>query len=276
MSIFKGKTVLITGASSGIGRAFAQKFAALGANLIITARSVERLTEVANHARDAFGCKVNVIGIDLSKASAASQLMMEIRKRQLSVDILVNNAGFGKWSEFLSVDATTYQQMLQLNINAVVELTQLVLPEMLAKGSGGIINVASTAAFVPVPYSAVYSATKAFVLSFSEALYGEYHSRGIQITALCPGGTETQFSDVARSIDRAEEKGPVLRPAGTKTAIMDSPEFVAEVGINAFSIGKPYVISGRKNYLTPLMARILPRKTVINAVGNMFKSLAKP
>ncbi len=142
---------------------------------------------------------------------------------------------------------------------------------MLKRGFGGIINVASTAAFVPVPYSAVYSASKAYVLSLSEALHGEYGPKGIQVTTLCPGGTESNFSQVAQAVGSDQSATSSEAPS----VAMDSPEFVAEIGINTFLKGKCTVVSGKKNYVTPLMARVLPRKTVIQTIGSMFKAFVK-
>ncbi|MCX6132052.1 MAG: SDR family oxidoreductase [Proteobacteria bacterium] len=273
MQDFRGKNVLITGASSGIGKAFAENLAARGSRLIITARSKDRLEELAQELRNKHNSSVDVIALDLSESFAASRLMKEIALRKLEVDVLINNAGFGKWAEFLSVDAATYNQMLQLNINALLELSQLCLPAMLKKGDGGIINVASTAAFVPMPYAAVYAASKAFVLSLSEALYGEYAPKGIQVTALCPGATESNFNQVAL-VPKSDASASV-NATSTSAVVQDSAEFVAEIGLNAFLKGKCYVISGKLNFVTPWIPRLLSRKRVIKVIGNLWKRVLK-
>ncbi len=260
MKSVQAKTILVTGASSGIGKAFAEILAGQGANLILTARSQDRLETLAEQLRQRHGVKIEVVALDLGQPGAALSLFNAIQAKQLSVDVLVNNAGFGKWGGFLTSDMATYGQILQLNIHALMELSYLFLPSMLAKGDGGIINVGSTASFVPVPYAAVYSASKAFVLYFSEALHGEYGDKGIQITALCPGNTASNFASVASSQDDGVNRGA------------DSPQSVAQTGLNAFLAGECTVISG-KNSQVAWLARLLPRKRVIRMVGQAWKKI---
>ncbi|MEK7736631.1 MAG: SDR family oxidoreductase, partial [Pseudomonadota bacterium] len=194
---FKGSTVLITGASSGIGAAFARNLASRGANMILTARSQDTLMRIADELKRKYPISIQVFPADLGDMEAPQQLFEKVRASGISVDVLINNAGFGKWAHFLDEEFDTYRRMLSLNVNALVHLTHLFLPHMLARGTGGVINVASTAAFQPVPYIAVYSASKSFVLNFTEALSGEYSGKGLRFLALCPGNTTTNFMAVA-------------------------------------------------------------------------------
>ena len=180
----------------------------------------------------------------------------------LRVDVLVNNAGFGKWAHFLNESLDTYDQMLSLNMDALVKLTYLCVPDMLAYGKGGVINVASTASFQPIPYQAVYAASKAFVLNLTEALAGEYRGRGVHFLALCPGNTATNFMSTAN--------------ANTTGMPFSTPEEVAEAGLNAFVNGKSCHIHGRANYLSSLLPRVLSRAVVTKIVAGMFKNRVAP
>ena len=260
--IFKGATVLVTGASSGIGEAFAHNLAKRSANLILTARSQDKLAKIADELRGSYRISVHVFPVDLILPDAPKQLFERIKASGLSVDVLINNAGFGKWAHFLGENLDTYEQMLSLNINALVRLTYLCVPDMLARGKGGVINVASTAAFQPTPYIAVYSASKSFVLNFTEALAGEYRERGIHFLALCPGFTDTNFNSIAN-----------VNTAGIHFA---TPDEVAEAGLKAFVKGRSYHVHGCTNYLASLLPRILSRATVIGIVANMFKNRVRP
>ncbi|GLU53132.1 SDR family NAD(P)-dependent oxidoreductase [Dyadobacter frigoris] len=256
MKNLKGKTAFVTGASSGIGLAFAHALAEMGMNIILTARSTEKLNQEANIISKKFRVKTYVVACDLSQKETPDKLYQFVRENQLSVDLLINNAGFGKWGNFLEETIPTYENMLEVNINAVVKLSHLFLPEMLAKGEGGIINVASTGAFQPCPYIATYAASKAFVLSFSEALYGEYYKRGITVTALCPGNTATGFQEVAG--------------ADTSKMYAESAETVAKEGIQAFIQGQNCKVNGMGNNLQSLIPKFLPRKMVIKIVEKMM------
>lgn len=254
---------MITGASSGIGRAFALEIASQGGSLILTARSDDKLQELARQIRRQYNVPVTVIPADLAKPGTANELMDAIHTAKQQVDLLVNNAGVGKWTNFLDEPLGSYEAMVALNITSLMALTYLVLPQMLASGQGGIINVASTGAFQPCPYIATYCATKAFVLSFSEALHGEYQHRGIRITALCPGNTDTGFQAEAQ--------------ANTDGMRADSPETVARQGLKALTQNHSYTIVGTDNYAQALLPRLLPRKTVINLVASMMrKKIRKP
>lgn len=256
MKTIKNKTVLITGASSGIGEAFAYELAKQGANLIITARSEDKLNDLAYKISKEYNVKVNVFTGDLLKKDTPKKLYNQIKEAGLTVDLLINNAGFGKWTNFLDESIDGYEEMIEININALVKLCYLVLPEMLQKGDCGIINVASTGALQPCPYVAAYCASKSFVLNFSEALYGEYSKKGVTITALCPGNTTTGFQSVAK--------------ANTKGMTADTAETVAKQAITALLKKKSFKIVGTVNYLQSFLPRLLPRKSVIMIVRNMM------
>ncbi len=261
MKRIQGKTALITGASSGIGSAFAIELAKGGATLILTARSDDKLQELAGEITTRYHTIVHVFRADLAQPGAAETLIQAIEKAGLSVDLLINNAGVGKWTPFLDEPLSSYEAMINLNITSLMSLTYRVLPTMLAKGEGGVINVASTGSFQPCPYIATYCATKAFVLSFSEALYGEYQPKGITVTALCPGNTNTGFQGTAN--------------ADTQGMRADSPETVARQGIEALKQGANYKIVGMDNYIQALLPRLLPRKTIINLVSDMMSKRVK-
>ena len=258
MDTYKDTTALVTGASSGIGESFTKILASQGANLILTARSTDKLEALQKSLLDAHDIKVDVITNDLSRPGAATELHKEIVSKGLHVDFLINNAGFGKWGKFLDFDTDCYNEMLLLNFNSLIELSHLCLPAMLDKGNGGILNVASTAAFVPLPYSVVYAASKACVLSFSEGLYGEVADKGVHVMALCPGGTETEFASVANdSVDLSGAK-------------WDSADSVAQEGLDAFLNGKSCYIAGKGNKSTALLPRILSRERVIKTTKKMW------
>ncbi len=201
MFAYRGKTALVTGASAGIGAEFARALAARGSDVILVARSQERLRALADELARDFGVRAEVIAADLTRADAARDLYAEAEVRGLTVDLLINNAGFGTHGPFETLAPARDHAEVMLNVAAVVDLTHLFLPAMLKRGDGAVINVASTASFQPVPYMAVYGATKAFVLSFSEALWAECRGRGVRVLALCPGTTATEFFDVVGTQD---------------------------------------------------------------------------
>jgi short-subunit dehydrogenase len=261
---FKGKNVLITGASSGIGKEFAIKLADKGANLILTARSKNELLRLAEQLKlkNPNIC-IHTVPKDLSDPDGATQLFLNISEMKVDVDYLINNAGFGKFCEFPDESFKTYNSMMMLNMHALVELTYLFLPRMIALNSGGIINVASIASFQPLPYQAVYGATKSFVLNFSEALSGELLNSNIRVLALCPGTTESRFMSNAN----ANTSKMKLAPASK----------VVDDGLEAFSSNKIFKVSGTFNYLQSLIPRIVSRSRTVKIVANMFKdSILKP
>ena len=267
---FKDKTVLVTGSSSGIGLAMAEDLAKRGANLILTARSEDKLNEVAATVRE-LGREAHVFSSDLSVPNAAEELHAAINEAGLSVDLLINNAGYGRWGEFTSFDRMDYAKMIQLNITSLTDLCHLFISDMKKKGNGGIINVGSMASFGPVPFANVYSSTKAYVLNFTEALRYEYEEKGIQVMALCPGGTQSNFATTATNqLGKARERANNMERSNAYI----SAEAVAKECLDAFLKNKMYVITGRRNKIMHAIARHLPRKTMLNLSGNMFKSVA--
>ena len=250
MNMYKEKTALITGASSGIGAAFAKALAAAGSHLILVARSEEKLRALANQLSSQHAVRAEVIVADLSRVGAAHAVFEETQQRGLTVDILINNAGFGTYGQFETLDAEREQQEIMLNVNTLVDLTHSFVPAMVARHQGAIINIASIAAFQPGPYAAVYAASKAFVLSFSEALWGEYRTKGVRVLALSPGATSTEFFEVSGSQD--------AMPTNVET-----PEQVVQVALRALEQGRPSVVSGRQNALLANASRFFPRDVVV-------------
>ncbi|MFS0725203.1 SDR family NAD(P)-dependent oxidoreductase [Paenibacillus sp. 1P07SE] len=247
---YQGKTALITGASSGIGEAYAKALAARGCHVILTARSQAKLEALANEITRAHGVQAYALPCDLSQAGAPHLLAQSVSKLGLTVDILINNAGFGTYGRFEDIDPAREQAEIMLNTGALVELTHFYLPGMLERKDGIVVNVASMAAFAPCAYLAVYGATKAFVLSFSEALWAETRGRGVRVMALCPGATDTGFFDEVGNRDMV---------AGNK---MSTPQSVVQAGFRGIDQGSSYSIDGRGNYATALICRLLPRRSL--------------
>lgn len=260
MKSFQAKNVLVTGASSGIGEAFANQFAELGANLLLVARSEDALLQLAKNLEEKFSVQCDVIAMDLSEDNAAKKLFDRANSMNWDIDILVNNAGFGKIGDFEQYDWQTYHSMLQLNINTLTELCLLYLPSMKKKNSGGIINVASTAAFLPIPFSSVYAASKSYVLHFSESLFGELLKTNVTVTCLCPSRTKTKFAKVANSPFPNYE-----------SRAYDTPENSARIGIQGFLKRKNTVISGHQKFLVSLVPRIFGRSRVIKLTSTQYK-----
>ena len=244
-----GMTALVTGASGGIGEAIARDLAERGATVVLVARSAPRLEAVAQDLRDR-GVEVAVETADLADAGAVDRLVDRVHERGLTIDILVNNAGFGDFGEFAASDPDVLSGMVDLNVGALTRLTRQLLPGMIARNRGGVLNVASTAAFWPGPLMAVYYATKAYVLSLSEALAEEVASTQVHITALCPGPTTTGFQARAELADSKLVKGKTL---------MTSVE-VAAAGVEALIAGKRVVIPGSRNRITAMAPRLIPRR----------------
>jgi short-subunit dehydrogenase len=251
--------VLITGASGGIGEAFARRLAARGKDLILAARSEEKLHTLACELESQYAVQAHVIAADLSRPGSAGALHAETERRGLAVDLLVNNAGFAKGGAFGELPFDQQAEMVRLNVNTLVELSRLYLPAMRERRRGGIINVASTAAFQPVPYMAVYGATKAFVLSFSEALAEEVAADGVAVMALCPGATATGFQKRAGVWEGLE-------------ASMASPDRVVADGLRAFERGRRYFVQGGANKLASMAARLGPRRLVLRAAARVVKA----
>jgi uncharacterized protein len=246
------QTALITGASSGIGYELAKLFAKDHHNLILVARGATKLTQVADELQRQFGVSAKAVPLDLTAAPAPQFLFDQLRGEGIAVDILVNNAGYGVLGEFSKVSLEENLGQIQLNINALTQLTKLFLGPMIERHSGKIMNVASTAGFQPGPLMAVYYATKAYVISFSEALANELKGTGVSVTCLCPGPTDTNLQERARMENTRLVKA--LRPMDAKT--------VARDGYRAMMAGKTLVISGFRNWLVAESVRFSPRKLV--------------
>src|SRR6266542_5021935 len=252
-------TTLITGASSGIGEVFARKLAARGRNVFLVARSEEKLITLCNELGRSNSIRAQYVALDLSKPESPARLFAEAEKRGLLVDMLINNAGFGSMDELSKLDLARELNMIDLNIKSLVELTHQFLQPMLERKQGAIINVASTAAFQPVPFMATYAATKAFVLSFSEALWEENRPHGVHVMALCPGVTETNF------FDAAQIQMPPMRVAQT-------PEDVVDTALSGLARKKSHIISGWSNFLMVESERLVPRSLVVRMVGSVLRS----
>jgi short-subunit dehydrogenase len=245
-------TALITGASTGIGYELGKCFAADRHNLILIARQEARLRQVAAELSEQFSVSARVIVADLAKPDAPQKIADEIRQDSLQVDYLVNNAGFGLGGKFSETDLAAELEMMQVNMVALVHLTKLFLPAMVARRSGKIMNVASTAAFQPGPLMAVYYASKAFVLSFTEAIANELAGTGVTVTALCPGPTQSEFQRRAHIENTRLVKGKFM---GMMTA-----ETVAPIGYGGLMQGKRLVIPGLINKVGVQSVRLSPRR----------------
>jgi short-subunit dehydrogenase len=243
------QTALITGASVGIGRDLARVFAEHGHDLVLTARNRGQLEALAAELKQRHGVTVHVIAKDLAQPAAPLELFDEARSRGAPIDVLVNNAGFGTSGPFDRTDVDAILNMLQVNVVALTHLTRLFLPEMLARGHGRILNVASTAAFQPGPLMAVYYASKAYVLSLSEAIAAEVERKGVTVTALCPGPTATEFQK------RAGVENSRLFQRNTMDAMT-----VARAGYAGLMRGKRIVIPGMNNRALALAVRFVPRR----------------
>jgi len=246
------QTALITGASGGIGYELARLFARDHHDLVLVARNAGKLMQVADELQREFGILAKLVPLDLTTASAPQSLFDQLQHESVAVDILVNNAGYGVLGEFAKVSLEDNLGQIQLNITALTHLTRLFLTAMIERRSGRILNVASTAGFQPGPLMSVYYATKAYVISFSEALANELHGTGVTVTCLCPGATDTGFQGRAGLENTLLFKK--LRPMDAKT--------VARDGYRGLMAGKPMVISGLRNWLLAESLRFSPRRLV--------------
>ncbi|MCU0918182.1 MAG: SDR family oxidoreductase [Planctomycetes bacterium] len=243
------KTAVVTGASSGIGAELARIHAAHGGSLVMIARRREKLEALKAELEKTYGIAAYVLVQDLTEAGAAQQVHDHVRSLGLAVDVLVNNAGFGYWGPFHEQDWSVNEALIKVNILVLAALTRIFVPEMVARGHGRVLNVASMAGFVPGPLHAVYYASKAFVVSFSEALANELAGTGVTVTALCPGPTETEFA-----------RTPQMRDVHL-TRRMDSARRVAVIGYEAMRRGKPLVVPGLLNKITTHgLLRLSPRR----------------
>jgi uncharacterized protein len=243
-------TAIITGASTGLGREFARFCARDGYDLVLIARSQPKLEELATEIRQNAGRSTRVITKDLSIPDAAREIFDEVTSAGLPVELLINNAGFGLVGRFWELDEEQQMEMVQLNVGALTHLTRLFLPGFVQRRRGQILNVASTAAFQPGPLMSVYYATKAYVVSFSEAVHNEARDFGVTVTALCPGPTRTEFDKRSGSTDTNLFKSRNVMDAAT----------VAQIGLAALKKGKPLVIAGRLNSVMAFLTRFAPRQ----------------
>jgi short-subunit dehydrogenase len=254
---YAGKTALITGASSGIGESFTRELAARGMNVVLVARSEAKLRHLAQELSQRHKVRAEAITIDLSQEKATRIVQQAVQQFGLEVDLLINNAASFTFAPFEQSDSLDNQQMIMLNIAAMVELTHAFIPAMLARGTGAVLNVGSMASIFPIPYQAVYAATKAFVLSFSEGLWVEYRDQGLRVLALCPGPTRTSF--LVTSLIEPEQAAP--------------PEQVVVAGLRALEQGRSSFIPGAVNNL---QSRILPivlgRSLMARLVGRTVRS----
>jgi len=252
---------LITGASGGIGYELCRQFAKNGYDLILVARDEEKLKTYSEEFKKNHDTKSTIILKDLSSVTSAEEIFHQLKHEKISVDVLVNNAGFGTFGKFLETDLKKELSMMQVNMITLTLLTKLLLPEMIQKKSGKILNVASTAAFFPGPLMAVYYATKAFVYSFSQAIRQELKNTGVSVTVLCPGPTRTGF-----------EKGADLQASKLfKHALMDAP-VVAEIAYKGLMKNKGIVIPGLRNKIQIFSEHFVPR----NLIAGIVESAQKP
>jgi short-subunit dehydrogenase len=241
---------LVTGASGGIGEALARELASRGHDLVLVARSAGKLQALADELAAAHGVSAQVVTADLAVPGAATELAARLEGTQ--VDVLVNNAGFGDFGEFATADPAKISQMVQLNVATLTDLTRAFLPPMLARSKGRVLNVGSTAGFMPGPLMAVYYATKAYVLSFGEAVANELRGTGVTLTTLCPGPVETGFQSGADMGSSKLVKGKRLMSAAT----------CARIAVDATLKGKPVIVAGTSNKLQAMSPRFLPRRLV--------------
>jgi uncharacterized protein len=255
---WQGKWAVVTGASAGIGEAIAVELAEAGVNLVLTARRRERLDLLAERLRAGNGIQTQVIVADLAQSQAPQQIFDATEGAGLQVDLLVNNAGFGEYGEFIRSNLEMQLSMVQVNCTAVVHLTRLFLPAMVARHRGWLMIVASTASYQPVPYLATYGATKAFDRMLAEALAEEMKRHGVRVSALCPGPTESEFNQVA----------------GSRTGDMRKNQTAAEVarrGLEGLSTGDHWVIPYLSGRLQVFTQRFVPRRMVTGAIERLFR-----
>lgn len=243
------ETVLITGASSGIGRALAHRFARAGSTCVLAARSEDTLTALSDTLSAEYDVEAPVLPVDLSTPEAGETVQEKLQAQDRSVDILVNNAGIGARGAFATLDRQRQLDAIRVNVLALTDLAHRLLPGMLDRGRGGILNVASTAAFQAGPYMSVYYATKAYVLSFSEGLADEVADHNVTVTCLAPGPTETNFASKADM-----EETPLFQWTTPMT-----PEAVAEAGYDGFRAGSSLVVPGLQNKFGTLLVKLIPR-----------------
>lgn len=256
------KTALITGASAGIGAAFAKELAERKTDVILVARSQEKLEKLAEELQSQHHIKAHVIIQDLTQPGATKAIFEQVSQQGLTVDLLINNAGFGDYGAFAERKLEKQVQMIQLNVLALVELTHLFLTEMKKRRSGAIINVSSISAYQALPYCSVYSATKAFILHFTEALWAENKDSGVRILALCPGPTESNFfveAEFPNTFGGAGQNYATAKEVAKETLLALQKDF------------STIVTGGINNQIIVNLPRLLPRDTVISMVEKQFR-----
>ena len=256
---FANQWALVTGASTGLGAEFARQLASHGMHLVLVARRGELMDELATELHTKHGTQCLVITADLSSPGEPQRILAEIAAHGKTIALLINNAGFGIVGEVHNADVDRILTMIRLNVSALIELTYLVLPEMLQRGRGGILNVASLSAFQPVAYMGAYSASKAFVLHFSEALHCELRDLGITVSALCPGVTRTSFFDIAGA------------PGWLRKHAALDVDYVVRKGLKALSRRRQHCVPGWRNFLLTLLVRIASRRRVVKESMRFFR-----
>ncbi|QIG40851.1 SDR family oxidoreductase [Microbacterium sp. 4R-513] len=257
---YRGTTALITGASSGLGAEFARQFAARGADVVLVARREDRLAELAAALEAEFGTHATPIALDLADSDAVARLRAELDGRGIRVHSLVNNAGFGMKGAFAEADPARIAEMVQLNVAALVALTREFVPDLVRAGDGALVSIASTGAYQPCPNMAVYGATKAFVLSFTEALAYETRGSGLSVLAVSPGATRTEFFDVVGTEDAA-----VGRFQTTEQVVTRALRELDRANT------PPSFVSGRLNALTARLVGWMPRRTTLAVSGRVLR-----
>ncbi|MER6387020.1 SDR family NAD(P)-dependent oxidoreductase [Streptomyces sp. NPDC059382] len=259
--MYRGTVALITGASAGLGAEFARQWAERGADVVLVARRLDRLTELGGDLQKRYGISATPIAADLSLPGAGAALRTELDERGIRIQTLVNNAGFGSHGPFLEQDPTQVDRMIQLNIAAVAGLTRAFLPDLVADGRGALVTIASTAAYQPTPAMAVYGASKAFVLSFTEAIAYETRGSALRVLAVSPGPTSTEFFDVVGSQDA------VVGKVATSEQVVSTARRALERGTTP-----PSVVAGLGNRLSALASGLAPRRLALTVAGRALKA----
>jgi short-subunit dehydrogenase len=257
-------TALVTGASSGIGAAIAKELASRGFSIALTARREERLNTLATDLTSEYGVAAEAIACDLGVPEERERLADELRARGRAVEVLVNNAGFGHQADFSTSPRERMIEMVRLNVEAVVDLSSRFLTPMVERGRGSVINIASTAAFQPLPGSAVYAASKSFVLSFSEAIRTELRGSGVTVTAVCPGPVRTEFTDVA-GVSGVEDRTP--------SAVWMSAEDIARHAVDGAAHDRRVVVPGALNRASALAGQHSPRAIALPLISRIWRNI---
>lgn len=254
----KGDWALITGATAGIGREFAMQLAAAGLNVVLVARRTDLLAELAEQLTRRYGVQTLAVPVDLTGVDAVAGLSAQLKDWGIRVRLLVNNAAIGRWGRFEAASLEIYETMIALNVKSVVALCHHFLKDLTSFPTSAVVNISSPGAYNPVPYMAVYAASKAFVSSFSQALYGEWRERGVLVQTLVPGPTETEFDTLAGAYESA------VMERGT-------PEQVVRVSLSHLAADTPVAVSAKGTFIQRLFANLCPPKMVITTVAKMFR-----